>query len=144
MSDLAKAQLTTTIVGSNSRDEWGMCELSPEHAADRILRDFVVIARADLPEVKRSVHDKDNYIAGGQSICYTGVENALMWIIRDVAVWQFLEQEQAALTQKQVVLASRRDELAVMFGVGNQQYIHASPALRTAIDYIIEMENANA
>jgi hypothetical protein len=142
MTDLAKAQLTTAIVGSNSRDDWGMCELSPEHAADRILRDFVVIARADLPEVKRSVHDKDSYIAGGQSICYTGVENALMWVIRDVAVWQFLEQEQENLERDRTTLMSRQNELAIEFSVSGGDYISSSLATRAAIDYIIKLEDA--
>jgi len=95
---------------------------------------YVIIPRSDLPEVTRSQHDENTYYAERENIVYTSPENARMWVMRDVAVWQFIESEAG-------IYAARREELArelspllsVTFG-------ELSPAAKNAIDRIIELE----
>jgi len=95
---------------------------------------FVIIPRSALPTVKRSEHDKDTYYTGGENIVYTSEENARQWVMRDIAVWQFIANEGKAR-------ATRRDDLAREL-VGDDAYAYrfAEDPLKTAIDRIIELE----
>jgi hypothetical protein len=108
----------------------GMCAGNPSLAADTIAAEFVTIPRADLPTVKRSEHDSNVYYADGENICYTSLENAQMWCMRDIAVWQFIDSE-----------GSRRQDL--MEELGSQfkySELAADHPLALAVDRIIELE----
>jgi hypothetical protein len=113
-------------------------------AADRVLREFVVIPRSDLPAVKRSVHEPNGYIAGGETIIYTGGENARGWCLKDIAVWQFIVNEETARN-------ARRDELAREIAGEAEgdpdcrvNYSGMVKTARIAIDRIIALEEAAA
>jgi hypothetical protein len=99
--------------------------------AEHLESGFVIIPKADLPSVKRSEHDENSYRVDGESVVYTSLENARMWCMRDIAVWQFIESE-----------GSRRREL--MEELGSQfkfSELATDHPLALAIDRIIELEN---
>ena len=73
------------------------------------------------------------YYAEGENIVYTSEENARMWVMRDVAVWQFIAHERDAITR-------RRDELASEFTAVNS-YSGQLPYTQKLIDRIIELES---
>ena len=111
-------------------------------AAERVLENFVVIPKADLPEVKRDGADSNTFRADGQNIVYTSESNARDWCLRDIAVWQFIANEESAL---QV----RRDELArEIAGEAEKDpdcrvnYAGMVKTARIAIDRIIALEEA--
>ena len=107
-----------------------------EEAAREIAAEFVIIAKADLPAVKRSEHDENTYHTDGQAVVYTSEDNAQMWCLRDIAVWEFIKAEGDART-------SRREELAgIVSPLLNVTYSELSPAAQNAIDYIIKLEAA--
>jgi hypothetical protein len=107
-----------------------------EEATREIFEAFVIIPKADLPAVKRSEHDENMYLTDGENIVYTGETNARMWCIRDVAVWQFIANEQSARDK-------RRDELArELSPLRGATFRELSPAACNAIDRIIELEQA--
>ena len=118
-------------------DKWGMQTLA---AAEEIDNTYVLIPRAELPEVKPSEHDPNMYYSEGENIVYTSAANARMWVMRDVAVWQHIE---AAESER---LMERRDALAEKFAprgddrLGKNWYGNVSDGLRQAIDHIIELE----
>jgi hypothetical protein len=98
--------------------------------------DFLIIPRVDLPSVKRSEHDKNSYYTDGQNVVYTSVENARVWVMRDIAVWQFLEAERAAHS------TTRRDELAVELSpLHGACFVDLPPSTQHAIDRIIKLES---
>lgn len=128
-------ELAAAILGPNDTpppDEADDSHIDPIFAADRVLKDFVVIRRSDLPEVTRSKHDENAYYAERESIVYTSPENARMWVMRDVAVWQFIEREVGAVSR-------RRDELAAEF-TAVKSYGAQLPYTQKLIDRIIELE----
>jgi hypothetical protein len=141
----ARDELAAVILGPNEipmPEEADDSHIDPKYAADRVLAKFVVIPRADLPQVKKSLHDKDTYLADGQSIVYMGQENARQWCLRDVAVWQFIASQDAALDR-------RRDELArEIAGEAEKDpncrvnYAGMVTTARIAIDRIIALEQA--
>jgi len=110
----------------------GCCAGNATLATDILHEEFVIIARADLPEVNASVHDPNSYRTDGESVVYTSAENARMWVMRDVAVWQFIEQRDEQLR-------TRRDELAAEFTAVNS-YSGQLPYTQNLIDRIIELE----
>ncbi len=113
-----------------------MCAGNSSLAAEVLADEFVVIPRSDLPDVKRSEHDENTYLTDGENVVYTGEDNAKMWCLRDIAVWQFIATEGATRN-------NRRDELArELAGDGGYAYRFAEEPLKTAIDRIIELENA--
>lgn len=113
------------------------CAGNASLATDILHEAFVIIDREDLPEVTRSQHDENTYYAERENIVYTSAANARMWVMRDVAVWQFIEQEESAVMR-------RRDELAAEF-TAVQSYGGQLPYTQKLIDRIIELEKkANA
>jgi len=148
-----KAALAKAILGPNDlppQDEWDDSHIDPQYAADRVLEEFVIIPRADLPEVQSTPGDPNSFRCDGQSIVYMGAQNAREWVIRDIAVWQHLE---AAEAKERAVndarLANRRDVLArEIAGEAEKDpncrvnYAGMVLTARIAIDRIIALEEA--
>jgi len=111
------------------------CAGNASLATDILHAEFVIIAREDLPDVKHG-NQEDMYYADGQNIIYTSLENARSWVLRDVAVWQFMEQAGARAAEK---IRVRRDELAAEFTAVNS-YSGQLPYTQKLIDRIIELE----
>jgi hypothetical protein len=142
-----KAALAKAILGPNDlppQDEWDDSHIDPEYAADRVLKEFVIIPKADLPEVQPTTGDPNSYRADGQSIVYMSEENAREWCLRDIAVWQFIANQESALQ-------ARRDELArEIAGEAEKDpncrvnYAGMVPTARIAIDRIIALEEATS
>jgi hypothetical protein len=143
----ARDELAAAILGPNdlpSSDEWDDSHIDPKYAADRVLKDFIVISKSDLPEVTRSKGDSHTYYAGGENIVYTGESNARDWCLRDIAVWQFIANEELALN-------ARRDDLArELAGEAENDpgcRVNYAGMVRTsqlAIDRIIALEQAQS
>jgi len=117
-------------------------QIGKNAAADRVLKNFVIIPRSDLPEVKRSPGDRNSYRTDGESVVFTSLDNAKMWCLRDIAVWQFIANEETALQ-------IRRDELArEIAGEAEKDpdckvnYAGMVATARIAIDRIIALEEA--
>lgn len=110
------------------------CAGNASLATDILHEEFVIIAKADLPAVKRSESDEHSYHTDGDNVVFTSEENARMWVMRDLAVWQFLVNEETGK-------ACRRDEIArELVNDGTYAYRFADDPLKLAIDRIIELE----
>ncbi len=106
------------------------------NASREIAAEFVTIPKAALPGVKRSEHDEHTYYTDGENVVYTSEDNAKMWCLRDIAVWEFIKHEGEATVM-------RRDELArELVNDGAYAYRFAEDPLKLAIDRIIELESA--
>ena len=107
-------------------------------AAEAIAFKYLLIPRADLPVVRDSEHDPNMYLTDGENVVYTSEENARMWVMRDVAVWQHI-------VAKDDQIARRRDDLArELVQDGAYAYRFAEEPLKLAIDRIIELERGRA
>jgi len=111
------------------------CAGNASLATDILHTEFVIIDRGDLPDVKHGIQE-DMYYADGQNIIYTSLENARTWVLRDVAVWQFMEHAGERAAEK---LRARLDELAAEFTAVNS-YSGQMPYTQKLIDRIIELE----
>lgn len=119
-----------------------------EDDADQILAEYVVIPRAELPEVvegggsngfctalaqefyqpQLAFHPADGDIPGewNRKIAYANIAVA--------------EAVDARIAADANTRNKRRDELAAEFSFGAYAYGNSSPAMRSAIDRIIELE----
>jgi hypothetical protein len=116
------------------------CGGNYSRAADILHNEFVIIPKADLPEVTRNKYDSHAYHAGGEQIVYVSEGNARDWCLRDIAVWQFMANEESTRN-------ARRDELArEIAGEAEKDpdcrvnYAGMVTTARIAIDRIIELE----
>lgn len=129
-------QLLASLNHSVYADGW---RKRHEYVAMILEQDFVIIPKSDLADVKRTEHDPNAYRVDGESVVFTSLENAEMWVMRDVAVWQFIKAEGTALDV-------RRNELAQEFSTecdaSQSTYSGSNLMFRRAIDRIIELEAA--
>lgn len=103
-------------------------------AAEAIEDEYLLIRRDDLPSVKGSSHDSDTYYVQNENVVYTCAENARMWVMRDIAVWQHIASREARINR-------RRDELASEFTAVNS-FSGQLPYTQNLINRIIELELA--
>jgi len=113
------------IDGRGYDTAWAITELNEK---------FVIIPRADLPSVKRGVHDPNAYYTDNENVVFTSAENGEMWVMRDIAVWQFIVNESSAK-------ANRREELAAELSpLIAATFAELSATAKNAINRIIELE----
>jgi hypothetical protein len=130
------------IIASPERVDGGPVSCGPNsvyaaRTADAILAEYLLIRRAELPEVRDSDLDANMYYTDNENVVYTSEANARMWVMRDIAVWQHIARKEDAYAAK------RRDELAVELtqdDLNDWAYAECSPRLQRAIDRIIELE----
>lgn len=128
------SKLTVSIKKSAAAHGHYIAADTAARVASHIEEGYVIIPKSDLPEVHRDKSDGNTYRAGSQSIVYMSEENAREWCLRDVAVWQFIANEESGRR-------TRRDDLARELSNCGYDYLGAAPILRTAIDRIIQLES---
>lgn len=116
-------------------------------AAEAIAAEYVFVRRDELPTVRRSSNDSNTYLVDGGNVVFTSAENARMWVMRDVAVWQFIEAREA---ERDSISSKRRAEVAAgLLPEANcannlPKWYELSVLQRRSIDRIIELEDAKA
>jgi len=113
-----------------------------EKSMEKFLEHNIVIPRDELPSVKRNFTDSKSYSTDGENIVFTCVENARAWVMRDIAVWQFMEAEAKQEAEKNAARDKRRDELAAEFTAVNS-YNGQLPYTQNLINRIIDLEAAS-
>ncbi len=145
MSENVRKELQDFASGEGIYDLPAWMNNSPE-LFDLFLSRNIVIPRSELPAVKRNFTDSDTYSTDGESILFTSAENARAWVMRDIAVWQFIEHEASELAKKEAeknaARDKRRDELAAEFTAVNS-YSGQLPYTQNLINRIIDLEAAS-
>jgi hypothetical protein len=133
---------------SNTKDRlsqmiWQDANTLPDYRAERILAEFIVIPRSELPEVVE--RDRAFIVAGMTYSKIISMEERRNDALHSLAITEHVGARESEAAASEAKRNARRDELARQFSVTDyRQYSGVSGIAQKAIDRIIELEEAAA